>query len=514
MQEKINASKAVAELCRRSLFEFVQEFWDVIIPEDPVWNWHIRYICDEVQTAIMRVVRLPERPAVFEGVRFMMPKKPREQKLYDLLVNVPPGSLKSTIITVMAPAWAWTLDQTLRIISASYSGDLSQDHAVRSRDIIQSDKYKLYFPEVEIRADQNNKNNYKNKLNGERYATSVGGTVMGIHAHLIIIDDPLNTKQSISEADLPAAASFVNTTLSTRKVDKAVTLTIMVMQRLNELDPAGVWLRQRDQEGRKIRHICLPVRLSPKVYPIELTANYVDGLLDPVRLNDEVLANAKIELGSYGYAGQMEQDPAPEGGGVWQKWFISVPDKDMPTPGEMTGYGTDSDTAYTDKQTNAASAFVTSGMFKERMYIDRAGWYWKIFPDLMKLMRDEYPEPHYVEAKASGIDLVNLLKSEGIAAIGVQVVGDKLARARMATPKAEAGLVYVRASILEKIYYDIDQGILKFPNGAKQDLADTIAQAILRHLGKSPRMFSVGWAKKPPVQRDEPAVSIVSLLND
>src|ERR1700748_2826309 len=102
---QINASKAIAELCRRSLYEFVQEFWDVIIPEDPVWNWHFEYIFNEVEEAIMRVVRLPERPSSFEGVRFTMPKKPRETKLYDLLVNVPPGSLKSTIITVMAPAW-------------------------------------------------------------------------------------------------------------------------------------------------------------------------------------------------------------------------------------------------------------------------------------------------------------------------------------------------------------------------------------------------------------------------
>lgn len=513
MQEKINASKAVAELCRRSLFEFVQEFWDVIIPEDPVWNWHIRYICDEVQTAIMRVVRLPERPAVFEGVRFMMPKKPREQKLYDLLVNVPPGSLKSTIITVMAPAWVWTLDQTLRIISASYSGDLSQDHAVRSRDIIQSDKYKLYFPEVEIRADQNNKNNYKNKLNGERYATSVGGTVMGIHAHLIIIDDPLNTKQSISEADLPAAASFVNTTLSTRKVDKAVTLTIMVMQRLNELDPAGVWLRQRDQEGRKIKHICLPVRLSAKVYPPELVNFYQDGLLDPVRLNEEVLQNAKIELGSYGYAGQMEQNPSPEGGGVWQRWFIPVPDKDMPLPAQMDNYGTDWDTAYTDKLTNAGSAAVVSGKFGGKMYIDSVQWFHKEFPELINTMKN-FPDPHYIEAKASGKSAKQTLITAGIPAIEVQVNGDKLARARDATPKAEAGLVYCRASILEKIYDDTDQGILKFPNGAKQDLADTIAQAIQRHFGRPERKFAVGWSKKPAIVTDAPAVTEVSLLND
>lgn len=509
MQQKLNASKAKAELCRRSLFEFVQEFWDVIIPEDPVWNWHIKYLCDEVQSDVMRVCRLKERPAVFEGMRFMLPPKHRQPKLHDVLINVPPGSTKSTIITVMMPAWAWTVDATLRVISASYSGDLSQDHAVKSRDIIQSDKYKLYFPEIEIRADQNNKNNYKNTANGERYATSVGGTIMGIHAHLIIIDDPLNTKQSLSEADLPAAAAFVNTTLSTRKVDKAVALTIMVMQRLNELDPSGIWLRMRDQEGKKLKHICLPARLSSKVYPEGLRDNYIGGLLDPLRLNDEVLMAAKIELGSYGYAGQMGQDPAPEGGGVWQKWFISVADKDFPSREIMNNYGTDWDTAYTDKLTNAGSAAVVSGMFGGKMYIDSVQWFHKEFPELINTMK-LFPDPHYIEAKASGKSAKQTLITAGIPAIEVQVNGDKLARARDATPKAEAGLVFVRASILDKIYYDSDQGILKFPNGAKQDLADTIAQAIQRHFGRPERTFRVGWHSReiPPV--NEPAVSLVN----
>ncbi len=442
MQGKLNVSKAKAELCRRSLFEFVQEFWDVIIPEDPVWNWHIEYLCDEIQRDVLRVCRLPARRSFFEGEYITLPAKPREHKLHDALINIPPGSTKSTIITVMMPAWAWTNDATLRIISASYAGDLSQDHAVKSRDIIQSDKYRSFFPEIEIRADSNNKNNYKNTANGERYATSVGGTIMGIHAHLIIIDDPLNTKQSVSESELPLAAAFVNTTLSTRKVDKAVTLTIMVMQRLNELDPSGVWLRMRDQEGKKLKHICLPVRSSDKVYPAELKQKYVDGLMDPVRFTDQILTDAKIELGSYAYAGQMEQDPAPEGGGVWQKWFIAVPDKDMPLVSQMKGYGTDWDTAYTDKKTNAGSAAVVSGIYDGKMYIDNVQWFHKEFPELINTMKN-FPDPHYIEAKASGKSAKQTLITAGIPAIEVQVNSDKLARARDATPKAEAGLVFV-----------------------------------------------------------------------
>lgn len=181
MPAKISPDLAKGEQCRRSLFKFVQEFWEEIIPEDPVWNWHIEYLCDELQRDLIRLCRLPEQ--IVGG--FKLPPKSREVKLHDLLVNIPPGTSKSTIFTVMGPAWIWTVDPTIRIISASYSGDLAIDHAVKSRDIIQSAKYRRYFPGIEIRADHNNKSNYKNTLGGERYATSTGGTITGIHAHWI-----------------------------------------------------------------------------------------------------------------------------------------------------------------------------------------------------------------------------------------------------------------------------------------------------------------------------------------
>lgn len=489
MPPKINLDLAKAEQCRRSLYKFVQEFWSEIIPEDPVWNWHIKYLCDEIQRDVLRVCKLPKQ--YFEGLE--LPEKGREAKLHDVLVNIPPGTTKSTILSVMLPAWGWTVDPTLRWGTASYSGDLSMQLAVKSRDIIQSDKYRRYFPLVKIREDSNNKGHYINTAGGERYATSTGGTIVGIHFHIIIIDDPVNIKEAASESALEQACDFVNTTLSMRKVDKKITLTIMVMQRLHENDPSGSWLKM---EGNKIKHICLPAKLDEDgdVHPPELVECYIDGFLDPLRLDAAALAEALMKLGTYGYAGQMGQNPTPKGGGVWQdNWIIPVPDKEMPSRFDMKGYGTDSDTAYSDKTTNAASAFVTSGMYNGRMYIDMAGWYWKMFPDLMKVMRDIYPEPHYVENKASGADLINMLKSEGIAAIPVQVTMDKMARARMASPKAEAGLVYCRASILQKILFDKEQGITKFPLGPKADLADTIAQAILRHLGRPERKVNIGW---------------------
>ena len=67
---------------KASFFSYVQYFWDVIIAEDPVWNWHIPYLCAELEKAVRRL---------FKG----------KKKKYDLIINIPQGTTKSTLISVM-----------------------------------------------------------------------------------------------------------------------------------------------------------------------------------------------------------------------------------------------------------------------------------------------------------------------------------------------------------------------------------------------------------------------------
>jgi predicted phage terminase large subunit-like protein len=452
-----------AELCRRSFFYFLQEFWHIIIPEDPVYNWHMEYLCDELQKVVTKV-------------------KNREAKDYDLIINIPPGTSKSTIATVMLPAWSWVIDPTIRSLTASYSASLSTDHSMKSRDIIRSDKFKEYFPEIDIKRDQDNKTHYKNTDGGERYATSVTGTVTGFHAHLIIVDDPLNPKEAASEADRLTANNFMDVTLSTRKVNKSVTPTILVMQRLHQKDCTGNWL---DKEGKKIKHICLPGEVSKDVKPIELKERYINGLLDADRLTPADLLELKINLGSYGYAGQIMQIPTPADGGIWQKWIQPIDDNQIPK--ELKEVGTDWDLAYTEKETNSASAYVTSGKHDNKMYITDLGFDWLEFPKLMPYMKSK-TQPHYIEGKASGKSAKQVLTNQGIPAIEIQVVGgDKVARAQMATPYAESGMIYCKRSIYDKLHSDSKQGILMFPNGEHDDLQDALVQSINRLLGKK------GW---------------------
>lgn len=134
------ALRVVADRCRRSFFYFVQTFWDVIIKEEPTYNWHIPFLCEELQRLSASIVA-------------------REPKPYDLIVNIPPGTTKSTIVTIMWPVWLWTQDATLRIITNSYSGGLSIEHAMKSKDIIRSDKFRALFPHIMIRKDKSGKQN-------------------------------------------------------------------------------------------------------------------------------------------------------------------------------------------------------------------------------------------------------------------------------------------------------------------------------------------------------------------
>lgn len=484
---KLDPDKALAQLCKRKFFRFVKEFWAEVIPEDPVYNWHIEMLCDEAQEIVYRMAKID--PVLNKVGETIKPGKARLPKEADFLLNVPPGTTKSTIFSVMLPAWAWTVDPTLRIGTASYSQSLSIDFALKSRDIIQSDKYKRLFGDIQLKEDQNNKSHYKNKANGERYVTSVSGTATGFHAHLWIVDDPLNAKDEASEAALLTANGFMNTTLSTRKVDKAVTVLMLIMQRLNENDPSGNWLAKK---GKALKHIKLPAKLTPGIRPIpeELSKKYIGDYLDPVRLSQPILDENRIDLGEYGYSGQFDQDPAPESGGIWQKWFIPIDDHLFPIPDELEQYGTDWDTAFTKDDKNAASAAIMAGKKENKAYIDNFDYVYKEFPELIEYM-SLLPEPHYIEAKASGKSAKQTLVNNGINAIEVEVKGgaDKVARARMATPYAQAGRVFIRRSIMDRLYNDSEQGILKFPKSKKLDVADALAQSIQRLLGKKDFKF-------------------------
>lgn len=315
MREALKNPNAITrELNDRSLYHFLQCFWPIVSPHTFQPNWHIEYLCGELEKIAYRVSK-------------------GEARLYDLIVNVPPGSTKSATCSHIFPAWCWTKWHWMKFITASYSEKLALESADFCRDIVKSDLFQSMYPEIGIKEDKDTKSNFKiikrveglNKarpqkqlLGGGRYSTSVGATIMGFHADILIVDDPLNPTQAASDVQLGIANQWMEQSLPTRKTNKDVTPTILIMQRLHADDPAGHILnKQKDN----IKHISLPgeIRNYEKyLNPPELKKFYVNDLLDVNRLPWKVLTDLETDLGQYGYAGQIGQNPVPPGGGMFK----------------------------------------------------------------------------------------------------------------------------------------------------------------------------------------------------
>jgi len=324
-----NPMAVIRELNNRSLYEFLQYFWDVVSPHTFQPNWHIEYLCSELEKMAQRVAD-------------------RQPRLYDLVINVPPGSTKTITCSIMFPAWCWTKWYWMRFICASYSSALSMESAEYCRDLIRSQKFQDLYPEINIKEDKDTKSNFKviKKLEGSpghvpqsstgggRYSTSVGGTLMGFHADILIVDDPLNPSQAASDIELANANRWMEQTLPTRKTNKDVTPTILIMQRLHQDDPSGHILTKQKEN---IKHICLPGEIrnyGKQLNPPSLKKFYKNDLLDPNQISWKVLRDLEADLGQYGYAGQIGQDPTPPGGGMFKvDHFIII--TNAPRPNEI-----------------------------------------------------------------------------------------------------------------------------------------------------------------------------------
>ena len=296
-----------------SLEEFVEYFWPEVSNDEFKNNWHIGYLCEELEKIAYRASE----------------NLPRE---YDLIVNIPPGTTKTIICSIMFPAWCWTKWHWMRFICASYSAALALESAEYSRDLIRSERFRQIWPDLTIKEDKDQKSNFKlikkvySKINkrskelkgGNRYSTSVGGTLTGFHGHILIIDDPLNPNQAVSEKELENANRWMEQTLSTRKTDKATTPTILIMQRLHQDDPSGHWLAKKKTN---VKHISIPGEIKnyqEQLNPPELKKYYKDDLLDPTRMPWPVLYDLEADLGQYGFSGQVGQNPVPPGGGMFK----------------------------------------------------------------------------------------------------------------------------------------------------------------------------------------------------
>ena len=295
-----------AEVLRRectALRGFVDAFWHVVEPKQALsWNWHLDELC-----------------ALLEDVD--------AGKYSQVVINVPPGTMKSLLISVFYPAWKWSKASSHRFLCGSYGGHLSVRDNLRVRDIVTSPLYRKLFPDFAFSSDQNAKERFNTTAGGWRIATSVGGVGTGEHPDTVIIDDPHSAAQAASDAERATANDWLDRTISTRGITRGVAI-IIIMQRLHEQDMTGHVLARGGWE-----HICFPMRYevsrkdNPNFRPDPRDRRVEPGeLLWPDLFPEAAVRRLEINLGPYGAAGQLQQRPAPEGGGLFKRQWLKLVD--------------------------------------------------------------------------------------------------------------------------------------------------------------------------------------------
>ena len=476
--QSLDLTKLKAELYRKSFYEFsLDAFKTIHNGQSLVDNWHIKLLCDRLQVEAERIVNGGERTK-------------------NLLINVPPRTLKSELVSVFFSAYCWILKDSIQFLSSSYSASLSIVLSTQSRRLIESDWFRLHFPDVHLSKDENTKSRFTTTNGGLRYSTSTGGTITGMGGDIIVIDDPQNPQLARSEVERENANRFFNETLRSRLNNPDKGVFIVIMQRLHENDLTGMLL---SKEPSNWEHICLPAELSDNVIPIELKKFYINGLLFPQRLSKSVLESFKTGLGSYGYSGQYSQLPSPSEGGIFKgQWFNII--KQLPTGLLMDSLKWDYflDTAYTNKQENDATAMLACAFHNNELYIRDVRAVRMEFPELIKEIQvftsiNGYTNRSriYVEPKASGKSIVQMLKRS----TGLNIMEDKpptqdkISRASSVSAFVESG----RVNLLDGRYIDSFLNELKaFPNGAHDDSVDCLIMAIDRNTTRRKKIRAIG----------------------
>lgn len=436
------------EIARRSLSEFCKMAWHVLEPATPIkWGWALDAMCEHLE-------------AVHNG------------QIKRLLMNVPPGMMKSLLTGVFFPAWEWGAggQPSMRYLTTAHKEDLAIRDNLKCRRLISSDWYQERWS-VELCGDQNAKKKFENTATGFRESMAFR-SLTGSRGDRIIIDDPLSVDDAFSQAALDAAQQTFLEAVPSR-VNNEQSAIIVIMQRLHERDTSGVILAKE----LGYDHLMLPMRFEES-RRCKTSIGFTDPrqkegeLLFPERFTATQVDEMEKVMGGYAVAGQFQQRPVPRGGGLFKSDWVQYWDT---LPERFDASVISWDMTFKDSK---ASDFVVGQVWGRKgssfYLIDQFRGQWDFVKTLEQFVAaaNKYPRVtrKLVEDKANGSAIIATLKKKVSGIIPITPKESKEARASAVTPLWEARNVYLpppeRFPWVER---DLVPELLAFPSGAHDD---------------------------------------------
>ncbi len=458
------------ELARRSLSHFVKQAWHVIEPGTQlVWSWVMQLVCDHVQAV-----------ATGHGDK------------NNLIVNIPPGFSKSTIISVCLPAWLWLNRPETRMICVSGSQDVALRDSMKCREILKSDWYKSFGCDWDFAEDQDAKGLFKNTRTGFRSAKSSGARITGDRADLIIVDDPNDAQQAMSEAHLSAIRDWWDIAAANRLSDMRTGKRIIIQQRLAEGDLTGHCMSKQPGDWEHLR-----LRQTAEIDDVGRISGdprKVGELLCPERFPQSVLNGELARMGSMAYSGQHQQNPVPADGAIFKqawfkRWTMEIIDGVEYIIHGQTRSRVDkcqrfitADTASSTKTTadNTALCDCLRAPNGDMIVLQVLAGRWEVPETRSKIIglwdsgKIDYVG---VETAQAGIGIIQDLRNYGVLVRELKADKDKLTRSVALQILSEQGRVYLPDDA------ELMHELLTFPLGKHDDRVDACVYAALQIKG-------------------------------
>ena len=504
------------------MLSFLRMIWPILEPGRPlVEGWLLDALCDCLM-------------ALADGHQTRMS------------INVPPGSMKSTLLNIILPAWEWGPQNRpwLRYISVSYSAEVPERDNLRFARVINhptyqrcwGDRFKIIREGVAL---------VENDKGGWKRTSSVGGSMTGHRADRLLLDD-LNNPANVESDDVrETTIRFVREIMPDRLNDLERSVIINLQQRTHQQDATGTLIeygagymffcvpmefdplricsvvltrdengepdqvftdpRALDDEGRLLEGLFTNARGEPAVMFGSPMAKAEGELCWPERFSEEEVGRLKIQKGPYAWDSQYQQIPGVRGGSIikreyWRLWRGPYP--------ELGTVIVALDTAIELGEMNDWNACTAWGAFAgeqgEPQLLLLGGW--KIRAPLAELVqkvaqtcRERRTDYLLIEHKTRGRDvsdeMARLNASVPWDTVLIKPEGAKFSRLKAvehlftgdASRDPISGLVSMSGGIVYAPDLDWAEEIIAqvadFPYGGHDDYVDTVSMAL-------------GWARK------------------
>lgn len=441
---------------------FCKVFWDAACGRPFLDSEHVRRICARLQ-------QWAETPGD------------------KLVICIPPGHGKSTIASVLLPAWIWLRSPEATQICVSHSRELATRDVRRTRRIFDAPLWSALRTRWRFkrgRGAMDTVSHYENTVRGYRRSFGVRSGATGWRGRYIFFDDLLDAMRPIKRTRINEAIGIIRNYVSTRQEGEVNAL--LIMQRVAKDDPAQVVVEEDGWDLLKLPAEYDPADPSPYDWRTEKGEP-----LCPAIYSTTQIEYARTVLTPQIFEFQFNQRNSPEGGNIWKsnrfRYYQELP-KDRAFIFQSWDL--------TFKSATSRVACTVWAAYGRSMYLlhARVGK-WDFVQSLQEVLDVSalYPKSTIVvENKANGEAMLSVLKAHNDLRPYIQHwdpsgQGDKAQRAHAVQPHYTQGLVFHPDPSKAPWLKEYEAELCDFDGIKDQydDYPDSTTQALIYKLGSA-----------------------------